>query len=250
MFYRFVRQFVIPFIDLRKLLSICYLPQFFIQWNKYRYSDKLHTVFLRDLWPCLNDRVSKTPFDPHYFYQASWLSRRLSLARPSKHYDIGSDIKIIGVISGFLPVEFIDFRPLQVSLQNLNSIAGNILSLNYKSGSLFSVSCLHVIEHIGLGRYGDQLDPEGTYKALLELQRIVAPGGRLYLSVPVGRERVCFNAHRVFNPSSIVAILDRFCLKEFSLVNDEREFIENVSQDHALGLEYGCGLFIFEKLDN
>ena len=248
MFYWFVRQFIIPFIDIRKFISVLYLPLFFIEWNKYRDLDKSSTVFLRDLWPCLSDRVSKTPFDPHYFYQASWLSRRLSLAQPSKHYDIGSDVKMIGVISGFLPVEFVDFRPLQVSLPNLNSIAGNITNLSYQNSSLSSVSCLHVVEHIGLGRYGDLLDPEGTKKALLELQRVVASGGRLYLSVPVGRERVCFNAHRIFNPQSVLNLLVKFNLLEFSLIDDNGHFIENASLDAAKSLDYGCGLFIFEKV--
>jgi hypothetical protein len=56
-----------------------------------------------------------------------------------------------------------------------------------------------VVEHIGLGRYGDPLDPEGTEKAMAELKRIIAPGGNLYLSVPIDDvNRTYFNAHRAF----------------------------------------------------
>lgn len=250
MFYRFVRQFITPFIDLRKIISVIYIPKFFIEWIKYRHSDKKNTVYLHDLWPCLNDRVKKTPFDPHYFYQASWLARRLSNSRPNKHYDIGSDVTMIGVISGFLPVEFVDFRPLNVSLQNLTSTSGNITNISYMNDSLLSLSCLHVVEHIGLGRYGEHLDSEGSKKALLELQRVVAPGGRLYLSVPIGLERVCFNAHRIFNPQTIIDTLEQLKLLEFSLIDDDGNFIENGSQNLSRNLDYGCGLFVFEKQIN
>lgn len=59
-----------------------------------------------------------------------------------------------------------------------------------------------VLEHIGLGRYGDPLDPRGTDKAIAELCRVLSPGGDLYVSVPVEQSaQVYFNAHRVFNPN-------------------------------------------------
>ncbi len=52
-------------------------------------------------------------------------------------------------------------------------------------------SCMHTIEHIGLGRYGDPLDAVGDQTALSELQRVVAPGGSLLIVVPVAT--ACFN---------------------------------------------------------
>lgn len=154
---------------------------------------------------------------------------------------------MVNVLSAFVPTEFLDYRPLQVKLSGLTCGSGNLLALNQANDSVHSLSCLHVVEHVGLGRYGDPLDPEGSVRALGELQRVLARRGRLYLSVPVGRERVCFNAHRVFDPGTIVNVLDGLCLVEFSLVDDAGAFHESVPPDSVTSLEYGCGLFIFEK---
>jgi SAM-dependent methyltransferase len=91
-------------------------------------------------------------------------------------------------------VAFLDVRPLDADIEDLEPIAGSVLELPFADRSLPSVSCLHVAEHIGLGRYGDPLDPAGTRKAIAELQRVTAPGGQLLFSLPVGRQRLCFNA--------------------------------------------------------
>lgn len=154
---------------------------------------------------------------------------------------------MINVLSAFVPTEFLDYRPLQVKLSGLACGSGNLLALSQANDSVHSLSCLHVVEHVGLGRYGDHLDPDGSVRALGELRRVLARRGRLYLSVPVGRERVCFNAHRVFDPDTIVNVLDGLRLVEFSLVDDVGAFHEIVPLDRATNLEYGCGLFIFEK---
>ena len=83
----------------------------------------------------------------------------------------------IGAISGSVPTIFVDYRPLEVRLPGLTCVAGTIEQLPFADVSLRSLSCLHVIEHIGLGRYGDSLDPDGSRKAAVELQRVVAVGG-------------------------------------------------------------------------
>lgn len=142
---------------------------------------------------------------------------------------------------------FLDYRPLAVKLSGLQSVAGNAAILPFPDDSILSLSSLHVIEHVGLGRYGDPLDPEGTRRAAVELQRVLRPGGRLFLSVPVGRERVCFNAHRVFSPSTVSAFFQKLQLKSFSLVDDSGQLNEGVPLEAAVNLDYGCGLFEFVK---
>jgi hypothetical protein len=111
---------------------------------------------------------------------------------------------MIASLSAFIEVDFIDYRPLRVNLPSLHCLAGNITDLKYKDAMLDSVSSLHVVEHVGLRRYGDPLNSSGSEQSLAELARVIAPGGRLYISAPVGRERVCFNAHRVFAPKTII----------------------------------------------
>lgn len=199
----------------------------------------------QDSYPCLADKVTATPFDPHYFYQGAWLARRVATGRPSLHVDIASSALTMSVLSAVCPTVFLDYRPLRVNLDGLTSVAGSVTHLPFASASIQSLSCLHVIEHIGLGRYGDPLDPTGSIRAAHELVRVLAPGGRLYLSVPVGRERVCFNAHRVVSPATVQSWFAPLDLKHFALVGDDGRFSESCHVMAGEGLEYGCGLFEF-----
>lgn len=226
--------------------GVIHLPRYFRDWRAFQEQSggKLH---LKDSYPCLRDRVSTTPFDAHYFYQAAWLARNLADRQPHLHVDIGSDIRMNNVLSAFVPVEFIDYRPLDVNLSGLACSKGDLSALDRDDGSIPSLSCLHVIEHVGLGRYGDSLDPQGSFKALSELSRVLAPGGYLYVSLPVGRERVCFNAHRVFHPATIMSAMPELTLVRFALVDDDSQFHEISTIDLGAAQEYGCGMFVFSK---
>jgi len=241
------RQWVLPFLDPRRLGSLRRLPGFLAEWRHFRRLSGPGTAKFADTWPCLEDRVHATPFDPHYFHQAAWLARELAKARPAVHVDVGSSVMAMSVLSAHVPLVFVDYRPLQVQLAGLNSVAGDITHLPFAGKSVKSLSSLHVVEHIGLGRYGDPIDPGGCFAALAELERILADGGRLYLSTPVGRERVCFNAHRVFAPVSIPAALPQLSLKRFCYIGDDRRLHIDASLGDAGDLDYGCGLFEFER---
>jgi SAM-dependent methyltransferase len=241
------RRWILPFIDPRALLRLASLPRYVRDMRAFQRLAPTQSVTLADSYPCLSDRTASTPFDPHYFYQGAWLARRLAAIRPERHIDIGSSVLTISVVSAIVPTTFVDIRPLETDLPDLTSIAGSIVALPFESHSLASVSCLHVIEHIGLGRYGDPLDAGGALKGLAELQRVTAPGGRLYLSTPVGRERVCFNAHRVFDPATIIANLPELQLTAFSLVTDAGRLISGAKPADAHGLDYGCGFFEFTR---
>jgi SAM-dependent methyltransferase len=213
----------------------------------YRQSPGAERVEAEDLWPCIFDKTGDHPFDAQYFYQDSWATRRILATRPREHIDVASRVDFVGILSASVPVTFVDCRPLNVNLPNLKTIAGSILRLPFADSSVPSLSCLHVIEHIGLGRYGDPLDPEGTKKAAAELVRVLAPGGSLFVGAPVGRERVCFNAHRVHLPKTILAYFAPLKLVEFSCVVGEGVFHEDVD---PLTIDLGfaaCGLFWFRK---
>jgi SAM-dependent methyltransferase len=227
--------------------SLGTLPRYLVDWGVYKKAARQQQLSFRDSYPCLTDRVKATPFDPHYFFQAAWLARRLHDVMPPLHVDVGSSVMMINVLSASVKTVFVDYRPLHAQLSNLRSLAGDIARLPYRDASISSLSCLHVIEHIGLGRYGDPLNPSGSQVAAAELQRVLQPGGRLFLSVPVGRERVCFNAHRVFMPGTIQSFLPKLRLESFSLVDDAGRFSEHVLPDATAKLEYGCGLFEFVK---
>jgi SAM-dependent methyltransferase len=116
-----------------------------------------------------------------------------------------------------------------------------------ESNSVRSLSCLHVAEHIGLGRYGDPLDPHGTLKACRELARVLAPGGNLYFSLPVGKPRLCFNAHRIHSVGQILDYFRDLSLVELSGIDDERRVMLQMEKSALDNADYGCGLFHFTK---
>lgn len=242
-----IRNLAMSAIYPRPLIGLAYLPRYIANWRLFtRLSNGANLKFV-DAYPSLGDWVVSTPFDPHYFYQSAWLARELAGAPPLKHMDIGSDVKLIGILSAFIPTEFMDFRPLNATLPGLDCTRGDIVSLPMSDATVMSLSCLHVVEHIGLGRYGDPIDPEGSRKAIGELQRVLAPGGRLFLSVPVGRERICFNSHRVFAPETILSLCGTLTLESFAMVDDAGKFWPHCSPSQAYGLDYGCGMFVLKK---
>lgn len=172
---------------------------------------------LCDLYPRLFDKTAVTPLDVWYFYQDTWLAEKVFHSRPPYHVDIGSTALLVGILSKFTRVCSVDVRPLPVSLPNLEVRQGSVLALPFEDGEVLSISSLCVFEHIGLGRYGDPIDPAGTDKAVAELCRVLVPGGDMYVSVPVEKSaRVYFNAHRVF------------CLDEFLAKFPELDVMEVV----------------------
>jgi hypothetical protein len=243
----FAKRWVGAVVDWRRLVSLRFLPHYFSDWLAFRRRAGTWSVAVADSYPCLADRLPTTPFDPHYFYQGNWLARRLADFKPAQHVDIGSSVLTMGVLSAHVPTIFVDYRPLTVHQSGLNCVAADINQLPFADRSVASLSCLHVIEHIGLGRYGDPLNVDGAQLAARELQRTVADGGKLYLSTPIGRERVCFNAHRVFAPETILSWFGQLHLMNFSYVSDDGTFHENVSPTHVPQLDYGCGFFEFRR---
>ncbi|WP_244553042.1 DUF268 domain-containing protein [Bradyrhizobium erythrophlei] len=229
------------------MVALRYLPRYLADWLTFRKQAGEWSVAVADSYPCLADRLPETPFDPHYFYQGNWLARRLAEAKPNQHVDVGSSILAIGVLSAHVPTIFVDYRPLVVHQRGLNCVAADINRLPFADRSLASLSCLHVIEHIGLGRYGDPINPDGARLAALELQRVIGAGGKLYLSTPIGRERVCFNAHRVFMPATIVSWFPQLRLTGFAYVSDEGALYQGASHEHVPQLDYGCGFFEFQR---
>lgn len=215
--------------------------------HSYRRLPHAEPLRLRDAFPQLGDRLTSSPFDRHYFYQDIWAAREVAARAAERHVDVGSRVDYVGFLTTLCDVTFIDIRPLAVDLDRLESIAGSILALPLADRSVTSLSCLHVAEHIGLGRYGDTLDPLGTRRAAGELQRVLAMDGQLLFSLPVGRPRVCFNAHRIHDPRDIVAMFDELDLIEFSGIDDEGVFRRNRPLEELAGSRYACGLYRFER---
>lgn len=188
-----------------------------------------------------------TAFDAHYVYHPAWAARVLSAIKPDKHIDISSTLHFCSIISAFIPVEFYDFRPAPLTLSQLHCGRADLTNLQFESNSIHSLSCMHTVEHIGLGRYGDPLDPEGDLKAIRELKRVLAPGGNLLFVVPVGQAKLVFHAHRIYSYAMVLDYFNDFELINFSLVDDSQGYHSPATQQMADGQSYGCGCFWFKK---
>ena len=239
---------VVPELGLRIIKAIAVpsgLARFLTDRRAYSHMPGAEPLRWRDVYPKLADRVGHSPYDSHYFYQDVWAARRVAELAPKRHVDVGSRVDLVGFLTSLTNVTYVDIRPLEAAVERLESIAGSVLSLPFADRSLESVSCLHVAEHIGLGRYGDSLDPLGTRKAAEELQRVLQLGGQLLFSVPVGHPRLCFNAHRIHDPYEVPKMFDELDLVEFSGIDDSGLFRRHRDPAELADAAYACGLYRF-----
>ncbi|HLQ26184.1 MAG TPA: DUF268 domain-containing protein [Acidiferrobacterales bacterium] len=200
-------------------------------------------VAARYFYPCLTDRTIKTPIEPTYFFQDTWAARKIFQIRPQHHYDVGSSARTMGIISQYVPTTMVDIRPVDLNVNNFHFKQGSIIALPFEDNTIESLSSLCVVEHIGLGRYGDPIDSWGSEKAISELKRVLRARGHLLVSVPVDREcRVYFNAHRAFTREYILQLFFDMDLIEEKYIYG-RKF--QINYDSLKG--FGTGLFHFIK---
>lgn len=205
---------------------------------------------LKDAFPILTDMEAGAGIaGGHYFHQDLWAARKIYARRPANHFDIGSRTDgFVAHLLVFMPVTEVDIRPLTSNIAGLTFFQDDASELaNVAPNSLDSLSTLHVAEHFGLGRYTDPVDPHACFKFMQSLTRVLAPGGRLYFSVPVGRERVEFNAHRIFAPQTILESFHALQLLSFSYVGDDGNLYEDIDPLSLPPSELACGLFEFTK---
>ena len=222
--------------------------EFIGEYRKFKsINDKRFSVDLKDIYPCLTDRIKTTPFDQHYIYHPAWAARVLAKTRPEYHIDFSSILSFSTIVSAFVPVKFYDYRPADMKLSGLESAFADLNKLPFEDNSQPSISCMHTVEHIGLGRYGDPLDATGDLKAIEELKRIVKSEGDLLFVTPVGQPKIMFNGQRVYSYEQIISYFEKFRLIEFSLIPDAGGLIANANPAIVQTQVYGCGCFWFKK---
>jgi len=216
---------------------------FFTQLTKFNKLKNNQDSSAIELYPCLFDNLTFTPIEPIYFLQDTWAAKKIFELKPAHHYDIGSSAKTIGILSQFVPITMVDIRPIELELENLFFQKGSILELPFEDSSIESLSSLCVVEHIGLGRYGDEINPLGSEKAIKELKRVLKAGGIILFSVPVNSEnKVYFNAHRAFTREYILNLFDGFNLLEEKYIYGTKMF-----DNYDTGKGFGTGLYMFKK---
>jgi len=213
------------------------------------------------IMPCLHDRFDTAGASrSEYFWQDLLVARYIYKNNPTKHVDVGSRLDgFIAHLASFRDVEVFDIRPMIDTIPGVTFTKLDVMSSNaikqFGNGYCDSLSCLHTIEHFGLGRYGDEINPDGYKIGLRNIIELLKPGGIFYLSTPIGKQRIEFNANWVFDPASIISIAKNkgLILDEFITIEKgkytrheviHKELINNFSIKH-----YCLGIFIFRKID-
>ena len=199
------------------------------------------TRFPCHAYPCLGDDKGHG-FDQHYVYHVAWAARKIAEINPLHHTDIGSSLHLCTTVAAHTATTYLDYRVPDLYIQNLS--VGQIDIANQSIDPVESLSCCHVIEHIGLGRYGDNLDNEGDLKAIQNLKK--STKRHLLFVVPVGEPAVYFNAHRVYSPVYIASLFAEFSCREFYLIpNNGQQPVTTEIQE--VNLPYACGCFHFVR---
>lgn len=223
--------------------------------DRYRQLNERPTFDIKEqyLWPVLQDKYAPAGRVENYFWQDLWAARLIIEQGTKEHFDIGSRLDgfIAHLLAAGIDVRMIDIREFPEKIEHLHTIVGDATNLcQIEDGSVGSMSALCSLEHFGLGRYGDPIDPEACFKCFRNIQRKMKQGGHLYISLPIGKERVEFNAHRVFYASTVVECFDELQLQEFSCTSQGKiEYkvdIHKYDQDQHNG-EWRYGLFHFYK---
>ncbi|MCM1233275.1 MAG: DUF268 domain-containing protein [Ruminococcus flavefaciens] len=206
------------------------------------------------MWPIIGDKYAINGAMGNYFWQDLWAAKKIIKSGIKEHYDIGSRVDgfIAHLLAADIKVNVIDIRPFPTEVDNLYTIVDDATMLNqFEDNSIQSLSALCSLEHFGLGRYGDSIDPEACFKCFVQIQKKMKQGGNLFLSLPIGKERVEFNAHRVFYAETVQKNFSLMHLLEFSCAAEGKiEYnidIHKYDTDKHHG-DYRYGLFHFEKV--
>ena len=208
-------------------------------------------------YPCLQDKhAASGKASGHYFHQDLLVARRIFSRNPETHVDVGSRVDgFVAHVAAFRSLCVLDIRQLRTTIPNVEFIQADVMGdiPDALVGCCDSLSCLHALEHFGLGRYGDPVRYDGYLAALDNLGKLLRSGGRLYLSVPIGPQRIEFNAHRVFSVAYLLELVGNdYTIDSVSYVDDRG----NLHEDAALtdktiatdfGCTYGCGILDLVK---
>jgi len=227
--------------------SLCALIKYFSTLVEF-YSKFKKSNYRFNLFPIFNNFNPRHEFDSHYTYHPAWAIRKVRQINPSLHIDLASKLDFSLAVSSFTKVEYHDYRHVKINLSDFQSFYTDITNLPFGNDSIFSLSCMHVLEHVGLGRYGDPINIDGDLIAAREIERVVMPGGHFLFVVPLSfHPRIEFNAHRVYDCNTVMDMFSEFSLLEFSYIDDDGSYFENCTFEHVNNQMYGCGCFHFIK---
>ncbi|MGD9638883.1 MAG: DUF268 domain-containing protein [Alphaproteobacteria bacterium] len=235
---------------IKKLLSLRYLYRFFTNYKQFVNNGGKITK----LCPVLSNFNSSAGLDKgHYFHQDLLVASYINKANPERHIDIGSRIDgFVAHVASFREIEVMDIRELNpLKHKNIKFIQSDLMQYDDKyNDATDSISCLHAIEHFGLGRYGDPINPNGHIAGFKNILKMLKKNGMLYISFPIGKEnQVLFNIHRIFDPKDIFKWSDeKLELQKFDFVDDNGDLhIDFPIKEKNIVANFGLGIYSFCK---
>jgi Caenorhabditis protein of unknown function, DUF268 len=234
----------------KRLKRLRYLPKFLSDKAEFK---KAGGIITHD-YPIYEDfKEQAGTATGHYFHQDLLVATFINQAKPIRHIDVGSRMDgFVAHVASYRDIEVLDVRPLKdTGHSQIKFMQANLMELNNSLiGICDSLSCLHALEHFGLGRYGDPVDPQGHLKGFNNFNKMLKSGGTLYISFPIGKSEVHFNAHRVFDPTEILGwSKNQFELVRFDYVDDKGDLHCNASLSTPPRLSYGCGIYTLRKIN-
>lgn len=211
---------------------------------------------IESLYPVLRERFETNgDLKSHYFHEDLLVARRVFENNPDKHVDVGSRVDgFVAHVAAFREIEVFDIRPQTAKVKNIRFVTTDFMNVPSSLHDYAdSLSSLNVIEHFGLGRYGDPIDVNGHLKGLENMNKVLRKGGKFYFSTPIGPQRIEFNAHRVFSVNYLLKLFEpRYRIDFFSYVDDQGDLHENVplteqEVKNNFGCKFGFGIFEMTK---
>lgn len=209
------------------------------------------------MFPILRDKHDASGIiSGHYFHQDLLVAQKIFKNNPERHIDVGSRTDgFVAHVASFRKIEVIDIRPLDSKINNISFLQADFMKSDEVPLEITdSISCLHAIEHFGLGRYNDPIDANGHLKGLDSIYRVLKANGKFYFSTPIGPQRIEFNAHRVFSIRYLLSLFkEKYVVDSFSYVDDKGSLHQNVdlndsSVENNFNCVYGCGIFELTKI--
>lgn len=235
------------------------MPSFFRNYRKFKtlLKNENSNFEISKFYPCPDDRFDYAgTLLGHYFHQDIFVANRIWKNNPRTHVDIGSRIDgFVAHVASFREVEVFDIRNLSTNILNVKFFQANLMAEDFSLADYCdSVSCLHVIEHFGLGRYNDPIEVNGHIKGLNNIYKLLKKGGKFYFSTPIGKQRIEFDAHRVFSLSYLLKLIEpKYKIDSFAYIDDADVLHQNIELDKenissSFNCNFGCAIFELTKI--
>jgi hypothetical protein len=187
-----------------------------------------------------------------------WVEWSFCFARmadgPGSTLDFGADIGFLSLAAAQRGHDVVAFDRLPSSLDyehpSVRHVQGDVLTHDFGDRRFDQIVNASSVEHVGLGgRYGSFDEPDGDLNAMRIMRGLLADGGRMLLTIPVGRDQVCAPQHRIYGEQRLPRLLDGYTTVEEQFWRKAGRHWVACERSEALATQgsasfYSLGLFV------